>query len=191
VLYYIARFIFKVYFILANRVTVKGADNIPETGGAIICPNHIHWLDPLLIGTHIKRTVFYMAKAELFTGKLSSFILKGINAFPVKRGTADISAIKYSFKVIKKGAILGIFPEGTRSKNGELLPAEPGAALIALKTNVPVIPIRVKGSYSIFGRLSITIGKPMDLSGYMDRKLTSDEINEASQNIMEEIKKLD
>jgi 1-acyl-sn-glycerol-3-phosphate acyltransferase len=116
--------------------------------------------------------------------------MKGINAFPVKRGTADISSIKNSLRVVKEGKILGIFPEGTRSKTNELLPAEPGVALIAIKTNAPVIPVRIKGSYKLFGRLKITIGKPMSFEEFSGRKLSGEEINEISQSIMKEIGKL-
>jgi 1-acyl-sn-glycerol-3-phosphate acyltransferase len=190
VLYNLARFIFKVYFIIFNRIEVEGRENIPSSGGLILCPNHIHLLDPILVGVCVKRDICYMAKAELFKNKFFAIIMKGINAFPVKRGTADISSIKNSLRVVKEGKILGIFPEGTRSKTNELLPAEPGVALIAIKTNAPVIPVRIKGTYKLFGRLKITVGKPMSFEEFSGRKLSGEEINEISQSIMKEIGKL-
>jgi len=190
VLYSIGKFIFTFYFRLCNRVSVQGKDNIPETGGLIICPNHIHWLDPMLVAVCIKREINYMSKAELFKNKLLAAILKGLNAFPVKRGTPDISAIKTSFKLIKDGKVLGIFPEGTRSKDGKLKTAEPGVALISIKTNAPIVPIRISGSYKLFGKLGIIIGKPLSFEGYNNKKAAMGEINELSQSIMLEIGKL-
>lgn len=189
-LYSIGRFISKVYFFIFNRISVEGRDNIPSSGGLVICPNHIHWLDPMLVGICTGRIVYYMAKAELFDSKFFAFILKAINAFPVRRGSVDISAIKNSFKIINNGGALGIFLEGTRSKDGKLLPAEPGAALIALKTNAPVVPIRISGSYKLFGHISVKIGKPFSLEEFRGKKLTSGEIASISQLIMDEIGKL-
>lgn len=189
-LYGVAKFIFKIYFFFINKITLKGTENIPENGGIVLCSNHINWLDPILIGICVKRKIYFMAKAELFSNKFFAFIMRSINAFPVKRGTADISAIKKSFNIIKNGEILGIFPEGTRSKTGKLLPAEPGASVIALKTNAPVIPVRVQGSYLIGGNLRLTIGKPISFEEYRGKRLSSQEINNISQQIMKEISKL-
>lgn len=190
-LYGVAKFIFKIYFFFINKITLKGTENIPENGGVVLCSNHINWLDPILIGICVKRKIYFMAKAELFSNKFFAFIMKSINAFPVKRGTADISAIKKSFNIIKNGEILGIFPEGTRSKTGKLLPAEPGASVIALKTNAPVIPVRVQGSYLIGGNLRLTIGKPISFEEYRGKRLSSQQINNISQQIMKEISKLE
>jgi 1-acyl-sn-glycerol-3-phosphate acyltransferase len=168
-------------------VAVYGHENIPEKGGIIICSNHIHWLDPMLIGAFIKRKINFMAKIELFENKFFAIILKGINAFPVRRGTADIHAIKNSLKIIKNGEVLGTFPEGTRSKDGELKPAEHGVALISVKTDAPVIPIKISGSYKLFGGLNVSIGKSVIFTEYKNHKLSSDQVNELSQLIMKEI----
>lgn len=189
-LYGFAKLVFKIYFFFANRITLEGTENIPEKGGLVLCSNHIHWLDPILIGICVKRKIYFMAKAELFKNKFFAFIIRNINAFPVKRGTADISAIKRSLSIIKNGDILGIFPEGTRSKNGKLLPAEPGASVIALKTKAPIIPVRVQGSYSFRGNLRVTIGKPILFEEYIGKKLSGEEINSISQRIMAEIGRL-
>lgn len=189
-LYGFAKGLFAIYFSLFNRVTVEGSENIPKDSGVIICPNHINWLDPILIGVYVKRKVHFMAKAELFRNRIFAMILKGINAFPVKRGTGDISAIKTSFKIIKNGEALGIFPEGTRSRSGKLLPAEPGVALISVKTGAPVIPVRISGSYLMFRSIKIVIGKPIVFDQYIGKKLSMDEINDLSQTIMKEIEKL-
>ena len=190
VLTLIGKIVFIPFFHIFHRLKVKGKENIPETGGAIVCANHISNFDPIVVAICIKRNVHFMAKAELFKNKFVSYILIKLNAFPIKRGSADITAIKNSFKLIKNGEILGIFPEGTRSKNGKLGPAEPGTATIAIKTKAPIIPIKITGSYKAFKSVKVVIGKPIELTDYYDRKLTSDEINKASQQIMAEIDKL-
>ncbi|MDI6619380.1 MAG: lysophospholipid acyltransferase family protein [Clostridiales bacterium] len=189
-LYYLAKYIFLIYFLIFNRVKVDGLENIPERGGIIICPNHIHWLDPILVGVYTKRKIHYMAKAEAFKNKLFAFVLRNIYAFPVKRGTPDISAIKTSLKIVKNGKCLGIFPEGHRSENGKLQKAEPGVALISLKSKTPVIPVKITGSYKPFSKLKITIGKPISFLKYSGKKLSMDEINKLSQLIMKEISEL-
>lgn len=179
-----------IYLNIFHRLYVEGTENVPDSGGLIICSNHIHWLDPILIGVCIKRKIHFMAKAELFNKKFFAIIVRGINGFPVKRGTADISAIKTSLKIIKKGEILGIFPEGTRSKTGKLLPPQSGVGLIVAKSGVPVVPVRISGSYRVFGKLKVTIGKPVSFDEHSDRKLNSDAINEISISIMKEISML-
>lgn len=189
-LYRIAKIIFAVYFFFVNKVTVQGQENIPANGGLILCSNHMHWMDPILMGVYIKRKICFMAKVELFKKKIFAMILKGIHAFPVKRGTADITAIKNSFKALKNGQVLGMFPEGTRSKDGSILPAEPGVALISTKADVPVVPMRINGSYKFSGRLYITIGKPIYFKEYKDKKLSTEEMSKLSQIVMDEISRL-
>lgn len=189
-LYLFVKYLGLVYFYIFNRITILGYENIPESGGIIICSNHIHWLDPVLIGVYIKRRVNYMAKAELFKNKFTALLLKGIRAFPVRRGTGDISAIKTSLKLIKNGQVLGIFPEGTRSKDGSPMHAEPGVALISIKADAPVIPIRISGSYKAFNRITITIGKPIVFTEYGNKKLSMEQISSLSQNIMNTIARL-
>lgn len=189
-LYKVGRAIFMVYFRLFNRIYVKGENSIPESGGLIICANHIHWLDPVLLAVCTKRQISYMAKVELFKNKFFNFIMKNLNAFPVKRGVPDISAIKNSLRVIKEGGVLGIFPEGTRSRDGKLKPAEPGVALIAVKTSAPVVPVRIKGNYKLFGKIEVSIGSPITFSEYKNKKLSGDETNQLSQSIMNEISRL-
>lgn len=189
-LYKIGRCIFLLYFKLFYKVEVRGQENIPESGGIIICANHIHWLDPILLAVCIKRQIHYMAKVELFKNKFFGSVLRCVNAFPVKRGTADISAIKSSLKVIKEGNTLGIFPEGTRSRDGKLKPAEPGVAMIAVKTGAPVIPVGINGNYKLFGKINLTIGSAITFEEYSDIKLSADKTDQLSQSIMVQIGKL-
>lgn len=127
------KFIFKNFF----KCQIVGVENIPSTKGVIIAANHISLWDPPLIGTFLPRKINFMAKEELFDIPIIGYIIKRLNAFPVKRGTADRVAIKKAISLLKSGECLGLFPEGTRSKDGKLGEAEAGMALIAIKADVP------------------------------------------------------
>ncbi|AIS52439.1 1-acyl-sn-glycerol-3-phosphate acyltransferase [Thermoanaerobacter kivui] len=184
---YIVRFIIKIIF----RIEVKGLENIPKKGPVIICPNHISLLDPPVIGALLNRRIYFMAKEELFRNPFLKLLLgKGLGAFPVKRGTADLSAIKTALNYLKKGQAVGIFPEGTRSKTGKLQKAESGVSLLAVKGHAVVVPVGIKGKYRLFSKITISIGKPISFEKYAGSKLSSQELSLIGEEIMKEIAKL-
>lgn len=189
-LYSIAKGIIWVFFHIFYRISIKGHDNIPEDKGALICPNHYHWLDPLLVAICIKKPVRFMAKYELFQKPILGFILTKIYAYPVKRGEADLCAIKNTLRILKDKQLVGIFPEGTRVKGGKLGKANPGVAVFSVKTGSPAIPVLISGSYVPFTRMKITIGKPVELYQYKKEKMTNDDYFEISQIIMTKIDEL-
>lgn len=189
-LYNIAKGIVWVFFHLFYRVKVKGHENIPEDGGALICPNHFNGLDPLLVAICLKRPVRFMAKYELFQNPILGFLLRNLKVFPVKRGEADIGAIKNTFKFLKDKQLVGIFPEGTRVKGDKLGKANAGVAVFSIRTESPAIPVLITGSYIPFTRLNITIGKPVELSGFRKEKMSNDDYLEVSQIIMKKIEEL-
>lgn len=163
------RMFFHALFSIVFRWQVTGAENIPP-GGVIIAANHISLWDPPVIGTALPRKVHFMAKEELFSNRIFSWIITKLGAFPVKRGTADRTAIRTALTILEKGSVLGIFPEGTRSKNGKLGNPEPGLALLALKAGVPIVPTAVIGTNKVFGhgcslpRFRVIFGSPIILS---------------------------
>jgi len=118
--YYVARAICWLLLKIFWRVEVKGIDNIPKNGGLILASNHVSYLDPIVLGISIKRKIYFIAKKEAFNNFFGSLLLHNLNAFPVDRGKTDILAFKKAINILKEGKILGIFPEGTRSSNGEL-----------------------------------------------------------------------
>jgi len=189
--YYFAKVIVRAIVKVIFRIKVKGLENIPKKGPVIICPNHISLLDPPVVGALLNRRIYFMAKEELFRNPFLKFLLgTGLGAFPVKRGTADLSAIKTALNHLKKGRAVGIFPEGTRSKTGKLQKAEPGVAMLAIKSKAPVVPVGIKGRYGLFSRVIINIGKPMTFEKYYDSKLSSQQLAEIGEEIMKEIAKL-
>jgi len=132
----------------------------------------------------------FMAKAELFAIPVFSAVLRQLNVFPVKRGEPDRKAIKHSLNILKNGEILAMFPEGTRSKTGNLQKPEPGAALLALKSQSPILPVAVintdkifrKGNF--FPKLLVRIGKPFTLDDYYGQKATGEVMGKAGGKIM-------
>jgi len=181
----LARFIIKLLY----RVEVAGRENVPEEGPALLCSNHKSWLDMFLAGINIKRQVYYMAKSELFANFLFSAVFKGLGAYPVKRGTGDIKAIKTTLDLLEKGCMVGIFPEGRRIKEGskEKVAAKPGTALIAVKSGAPVVPVAIRGSYKPFGTIKVVFGEPFKIDTEQNKKYTTKEMAQLSQEIINRI----
>ncbi|NLJ73955.1 MAG: 1-acyl-sn-glycerol-3-phosphate acyltransferase [Firmicutes bacterium] len=169
---------------LLYGLRVEGAENVPQTGGAIIASNHVTMVDPVPVALAVKRPIHFMAKAELFESSILDWFFRSLYAFPVKRGMADREAIRTALKIVREGHLLGIFPEGTRNPDAEaLLPLQGGTALIAIKTGVPVVPVVVKGVSPLRFRRAITvqIGKPMYFGE--SRRATKEEVNQVSLEI--------
>lgn len=188
--YGIAKIIVKFLFLVLFRVEVRGGDNIPEKGAFILCPNHMSYLDPPLVACFVRRRIFYMAKEELFHNRVFGWVLKMLGAFPVKRGAADLMAIKTALKILKDGKALGFFVEGTRSKSKELKRAEPGVALLSIKAACPVVPVAIVGSYRLFNKIIINIGRPFYLKNPKGAKSNSEYLSEISQIVIDKIKAL-
>lgn len=124
----------------------EGVENIPDKKShhnyVVIC-NHRSILDPIFIAWRIPKMVCYMGKAELFKNKLAKFFFEAVGVFPVERGSGDMSALNYGIDLYRKGYSIGIFPEGTRSKNGTPLRPKSGAALVAKLAEANVLPCAV------------------------------------------------
>lgn len=189
-IYSIVKGILKPILKLLYRVEVKGKENFPQETGYIICSNHTHNLDPFIVACFMNPQIHYIAKKELFKNRLIAYFLKKFNAFPVDRQKADISAIKTAIKILKGNEILGIFPEGTRMKTGEIGHAEPGIAMIAIKAKAQVIPIGISGGYKIGKKVLLNCGQPINLEKYYGKKLNIEEYQSISEVIMDEVRKL-
>jgi 1-acyl-sn-glycerol-3-phosphate acyltransferase len=185
--YKIGRIILKGFLCVCFRLKITGRENIPESGGAIYCANHIQALDPLPMFCISKRKVHILAKAELYKRWIFRKILLGMNTIPVNRGKSDVKAVRECLKVLKDGEILGIFPEGTRVKEGETKEPEAGIALFAVKQKVPVVPIYIEGKYRFRNTVKLTIGKPFELKEYYGKKHSEEEYQEISKKIMKKV----
>jgi len=131
---------------------VKGTENIPKNGAMIIASNHISAFDPFVLAASINRKICFISKKEAFKSFLGRYLLTNLNAFPVDRENVDVLAFKRALKILQEGEVLGIFPEGTRSLDGELQELKLGVIKIAMKTGVPVLPVGISGTHQICPR---------------------------------------
>lgn len=190
-IYKIGRFLTYLLSLILFRITISGKENIPESGGALICPNHISNIDPVVISFTTPREIHYMAKAELFKNRLLAWFFYKVKAFPVNREKVGIETIKTSLKVLKEEEILGIFPEGHRVNPEDRTPPASGFIVFAIKTKSPIIPVRIKGKYRFRGKLEIIIGQPIYLEEYYGKKLSDEETHQLSEKIMDTVYELE
>jgi len=186
--YRICQWLLNVIYSLLFRLEAQGTENIPATGGVLLCSNHISVLDPPTVGIKLRRKVHYMAKAELFAWKPIGAFLRTLGAFPVKRGGVSKDSIKLSLQLLRDGSVMGIFPEGTRNTD-DTSAGKKGAAMIALRSGATVIPVRIVGSYKLFAKTKVVYGKPIDLSVFKDES-GSDLLDSATDLIMRRIREL-
>lgn len=183
----IAIFFVHLFCLIVFRVKKVGEENIKKEGAYIICANHRSNWDPPILVSSTKRLTYVMAKEELFKNNLIKWFAKKCCVFPVKRGKMDLESMKFALKILKDGQILVIFPEGTRnglSKNGR---AQNGAAFMALRTGVPVIPVGVQGTLKPFHKIKLNYGKPLDFSEYKTNKPEKELLDKVSKEIMDNI----
>jgi len=139
-------------FWLFSDLRVRGLENLPAQGPVILVANHLTNFDVFPIQFVLPRLIFYMAKAELHENKLMDAILRRLGSFPVYRGEHDDWAIHHALQVLEQGQMLGMFPEGKRSKGKGLRAAKSGVARLAITANCPVIPLAVNGTQRLFKR---------------------------------------
>jgi 1-acyl-sn-glycerol-3-phosphate acyltransferase len=163
--YRFAWFICRIFLRTVRRMTVMEVVPVPDRGGLIVVANHTSYWDPVILGCALRRQVFFMAKEELFRIPGLGRVIRWLGAFPVRRGAPDRAAYRTALTLLRQGRAVGIFPEGTRSHTGRLLPPQAGAAVLALRTGVPVVPVYIRGSQGLIGRVSVRVGRPMLFAG--------------------------
>jgi 1-acyl-sn-glycerol-3-phosphate acyltransferase len=134
-----------VYQLRLGGIKTIGAENVPKSGPVIICGNHASHLDPPGMSCGLPRRLSFMAKEELFRG-LFGKILTSLGAFPVRRGEGDSEAIRTSLDLLASGEALLVFPEGTRNDGHQMLPTNPGVAMMAKRSGAPVLPVAILGT---------------------------------------------
>jgi 1-acyl-sn-glycerol-3-phosphate acyltransferase len=176
------RFVLWCFFRLMFRVRVEGGEHEPLEGAVLVICNHVSAVDPPIAGTSIRRSARYMAKHELIDTPVLGAFLRSLGVFPVRRGEPDRRAIRTTLEALAHGDMVVMFPEGTRS-DGRLMAAEPGAALVALRAGVPVLPMAVIGTQHAMPKgvkiprrtqVVVRIGPPMrvpKIEGRIDRAM--------------------
>lgn len=188
--YEIARNIVSFVFHIKFKMTVLGRENIPkEKGGYIIASNHVSNYDPPMVGVVFGGKYTFMAKEELFrVNPVFTWLIKKLGAFPVKRGSKDSSAIDNALESLNDGRIFVIFPEGTRSKDGELGKPKSGVSLIAARAHVPVVPVFVKyGRKRFRQRVLVSVGRSISADNFDIDLNEKRQIRSVSDKIMGEI----
>ena len=155
--------------LLVTRSEVYGRERVPKTGGAVYAINHLHWIDVPLVGVLSPRTVRFVAKAEAASHPVVGWFLRAHGTISVRRGEGDRDAVRMMRAAARDGEIVGLFVEGTRQTHGRPGPAQPGAAMVAIQEDVPVIPVAVYGTQfwkiGNFARCSVAFGEPVRFEG--------------------------
>lgn len=183
----IIKFIFKIFAIIIYRPKIVGKENLPKEGGALLCPNHVSNLDAAVIVAMFQRKVNVLAKEELFKNKFLCWIADLFGIYPVKRGAADMQAIKVSLKILKHDGLLLIFPEGTRNGMAKGVKPKNGAVLIAGTAQKPIIPIGIQGSFKPFTRVIVNIGKPIDYTNLKEEIKDKEQATKLTAELMKTI----
>lgn len=146
VIYWVLRGLLVPFFLVYFRMQRLGREHLPKTGPLLLASNHRSFLDPFVIGTLIRRPVYYMAKRELFEKRWQAWVLNALGAFPVDRGAGDGDAMSTARAILERGDCVVVFPEGTRVRRGPLGDPRRGVGRLALETGAPVAPIAVIGT---------------------------------------------
>ncbi len=152
-LFRVCSFFLRIYFRLWNRCSIHGVENIPREGGVMLVSNHQSHIDPPLIGSFFRnRLVNFMAKSELWNFKPLAILISLLGAYPIQRGAADRKAIQTTARLLEKGHVVLVFPEGTRTLDGSLGEVKPGAAMLMNQArDVAIVPTLVEGSFECMG----------------------------------------
>ena len=188
------RTLYATYF----RWRVSGADNVPKTGPVILAANHASFLDPPLVGSGLSRDINYLARESLFRFPGLGALLRSWNSVPVDRDGGGARGLKNILDRLLKGGGIILFPEGTRSQDGKLQPARSGIGLVVAKSNAPVVPVRVFGTFEAYGRnakfprpkrVAVTYGAPMQFEKLRAeaKECSKDRLKEIYQQIADEI----
>ena len=187
------------FLVYARKLEIIGRENAPTEGPLIVASNHLNNADPPVVALAFSRFPTFMAKREMLSWPILGPGFRIFGAFPVRRGGADLSAIRAATEVVNEGRMLVMFPEGTRSRTGGLTKGHPGTALIALRTGAPIVPVAVTGTETItwpwifikplsIKRITITLGEPFTLPPV--EKIDSEAASEATELIMRKIAEL-
>ena len=201
-LYYAAKPIVRTLLLLLTRRQVKGRENIPSQGPFLIVANHVNLIDVPLVSISFNRRLIFLTKKELFHFRWIGYLVGSLGGFPIYREQLDRKALRQANQVLADGQALFIFPEGTRSRGGQLQHAFPGSALIAFRSGAPILPVAITGTEKLRTdrlrgatwllrrpRIRLTIGRPFHLPP-VNGRLTKAKLTELTNFIMGHIVEL-
>ncbi|MDD5014204.1 MAG: lysophospholipid acyltransferase family protein [Atribacterota bacterium] len=193
-LYIIIKSLSLIIFKLVFRLKIIGSENIPKTGPFVIVANHSSLLDGFIVVSSVKSKVTFMSAAYLFKIPFVGNILRGVGAIPVQGKGSDIKLIKEAMKVLRAGGVLGIFPEGRITNGEDDFSAKAGAAYLAVKADVPIIPMAIRGTNKVLplgakfpklNKIEVKIGKPISClkTTKPNKKILEDIVNSYMKEI--------
>jgi 1-acyl-sn-glycerol-3-phosphate acyltransferase len=196
--YWIERRFFDLLFHTLWPLRIKGAENVPRQGAAIVVCNHLSMVDPFIVAYAVRRIICFMAKQELFRNRVVGFLIRVTGAFPVDRSRMDAATMRTAMTVLKDGFLLGMFPEGTRSMTGDMQEFRVGAIRLAARTRTPIIPAAVyntdhalpPGKFARFARIRIIFGPPIEFTELYDRNDKGEPLERAVATLRERIQDL-
>ena len=197
-IYFIGWSFFRIFYRIYNRWEVFNPENVPPTGPAILASNHASFMDPPLVGAAARREINYLARESLFRFPVLGSLLRAVNAVPVDREGGGAAGLRAIFDRLLKGGAIILFPEGTRTLDGSLRPAKSGIGLTVIKSEAPVVPVRVFGTFDAFSRhhsfprpskIAVKFGKPLDFSKLREeaRTCSKPRLKEIYQEVADEI----
>lgn len=196
-LYLLIKWTIGQLILLVTRPIVYGRQNLRVKGKAIFIANHRSMWDPLILALVSPRDIHFMAKKELFESKIGNFFFRSLYAFPVNRRNVDLQSLKNALKVLDKGEVFGIFPEGKRAVSDSLDEFEKGAAFLAIRSGAPVIPIYIHPDTSRQLRPVMLVGKPIDVSSIVAAvnkssliEVVTDELSDSIDALRAELEEL-
>ena len=191
--HYLSENIYGMWF----RGEVVGTENFPREGSFLIASNHASHLDPPLVGSQIAKQMRFFGRKSLWNNRLLGWWLDQVESIPVERDSGDVGAIKRVLQALKEDRAVVLFPEGTRSRDGQLQKPKAGVGMMACKSGVPVVPCRVYDSFAAFGKgtrlprfgtpVTIIFGRPIPASDYDDPAAGKARYETAAQRIMDRI----
>jgi 1-acyl-sn-glycerol-3-phosphate acyltransferase len=197
-IYFLGWSFFRIFFRLYNRAEVFDAHNVPKEGPAILASNHASFIDPPLVGSATNREINYLARESLFRFPVIGWILRSVNAVPVDREGGGAAGLRAIFDRLVRGGAIILFPEGTRTPDGTLQKAKSGIGLTVIKSEAPVVPVRVFGTFEAFNRhhkvprprrVAVRFGKPMNFSELREeaKTCTKQRLKEIYQQVADEL----
>lgn len=201
-LYAVARAVVRPVLLGLWRVTVEGLDNVPAEGGAIIAPNHTAAIDSFFVPAVLRRRIIYVGKSEYLDDWKTRRLFPALGMIPIDRSGGDASqrALNTAKRVIERGDLFGIYPEGTRSRTGRLHKGHTGMARLALETGAPIVPVGIIGTREIqppevsmpkpFKPITIRFGTPVDPTRYHARSDDRLVLRQLTDEVMYEIREL-
>lgn len=184
------KFILKMLVLIVYRPKIVGIENIKEGEGALICPNHVHALDSAVIVLTNKRAIRVLAKESLFRKPILRWLADIFGVYPVKQGNKSMESMKISLKLLKNNELLLIFPEGTRNGMAKGIRAKDGAIKLAAKSNKPIVPVGIQGSFKPFRKVKVNIGKPIYYNLSKEELNDKEKLRELTDELMKKIVEL-